>query len=483
MYKSAYVVVLLVAILARWLVSLHKYSGAGNPPMFGDFEAQRHWMEITYHLPPQQWYFNSTNNNLLYWGLDYPPLTAYHSWLCGFIANKINTSWVALKESHGHESYAHKLFMRYTVMLADISIFFPAVVLFFAQQKLQLLDKVKMSLVVLMYPGFILIDHGHFQYNCVSLGFTLFGVVWICRGFHLWGSICFSLALNYKQMELYHALPFFCYLLGWCLQKLSRIPQLFKIAVTVLSTFLVCWVPFLRSKEMVLQVLHRVFPLARGLYEDKVANVWCSLSVLIKLKQMFTVDQLVLICLLSTLVCLLPSSLHLLCYPTTRNFKVSLVNSSLVFFLFSFHVHEKSILIPALAVSLLVHDYPFWCVWFYFISTFSMLPLFMKDDLVMAALATTVLHALICTACLTMSSAKDDQLWDRAKTTLLKMSLIGAVFLTVASLILTPPPRYPDLFPVLVSIYSCAHFVLFLVAFHYCQFQSTFQSVKVEKVQ
>lgn len=30
-------------------------------------------------------YFNSTNNNLLYWGLDYPPLTAYHSWLCGFV--------------------------------------------------------------------------------------------------------------------------------------------------------------------------------------------------------------------------------------------------------------------------------------------------------------------------------------------------------------------------------------------------------------
>lgn len=32
----------------------------------------------------------------------------------GFSANKINPSWVALKESHGHESYAHKLFMRYT---------------------------------------------------------------------------------------------------------------------------------------------------------------------------------------------------------------------------------------------------------------------------------------------------------------------------------------------------------------------------------
>ena len=47
--------------------------------MHGDFEAQRHWMEITTHLPVIQWYFH----DLEWWGLDYPPLTAYHSWLFG----------------------------------------------------------------------------------------------------------------------------------------------------------------------------------------------------------------------------------------------------------------------------------------------------------------------------------------------------------------------------------------------------------------
>lgn len=53
--------------------------GFNTPPMHGDFEAQRHWMEITTHLPFSQWYFY----DLQYWGLDYPPLTAYHSWLLG----------------------------------------------------------------------------------------------------------------------------------------------------------------------------------------------------------------------------------------------------------------------------------------------------------------------------------------------------------------------------------------------------------------
>lgn len=29
--------------------------GAGKPPMFGDYEAQRHWQEVTYNLPVQEW--------------------------------------------------------------------------------------------------------------------------------------------------------------------------------------------------------------------------------------------------------------------------------------------------------------------------------------------------------------------------------------------------------------------------------------------
>ena len=46
--------------------------------MYGDYEAQRHWMEITLNLPIQDWYRETKDNDLLYWGLDYPPLTAYH---------------------------------------------------------------------------------------------------------------------------------------------------------------------------------------------------------------------------------------------------------------------------------------------------------------------------------------------------------------------------------------------------------------------
>lgn len=32
------------------------FLGAGKPPMYGDYEAQRHWQEVTYNLPIRQWY-------------------------------------------------------------------------------------------------------------------------------------------------------------------------------------------------------------------------------------------------------------------------------------------------------------------------------------------------------------------------------------------------------------------------------------------
>ena len=111
--------------------------------MFGDYEAQRHWMELTNHLPLRQWY----TYDLQYWGLDYPPLTAYHSWLCGKMwvvpdilalplsplknsGSYIDASWFALDTSRGIESPTSKLFMRSTVLASDYAIYVPAMWLF-----------------------------------------------------------------------------------------------------------------------------------------------------------------------------------------------------------------------------------------------------------------------------------------------------------------------------------------------------------------
>ena len=94
---------LLLAVRAA--IGLSGYSGEGNPPMHGDFEAQRHWMEVTTNLPPTRWYVHGPDNDLQYWGLDYPPLSAHASWLVGTLARALGRpELVALHASRGIET-------------------------------------------------------------------------------------------------------------------------------------------------------------------------------------------------------------------------------------------------------------------------------------------------------------------------------------------------------------------------------------------
>lgn len=296
------------AIGMRAIVSLHPYSGYAKPPMYGDFEAQRHWQEITVNLPIDSWYTNSSNNDLMYWGLDYPPLTAYHSWLLGQIANYINPAYVELHTSRGITDENHKLFMRGTVLLVDIFLYIPVFALaiytickYFRSSNEIRAQELLCFYVALFYPGQIAIDNGHFQYNNVSLGLTVLAITCIFKDANKIGAFFFVLALNYKQMELYHALPFFCYLFAKCIAPISTnenktkssnfTARLLKSAwlfgtlgAIVLITFGVIWLPWLNALPQVKQVVHRIFPVARGVFEDKVANVWCLLNVFVKLK-------------------------------------------------------------------------------------------------------------------------------------------------------------------------------------------------------
>jgi alpha-1,3-glucosyltransferase len=219
------ILILSVGLALRSIVSLYNYSGYNKPEtIFGDFEAQRHWQEITVNLPVNDWYRNTTDNDLLYWGLDYPPLTAYHSFVLGKIAQKINASYVELHKSRGITDKNHKNFMRNTVLITDLLIYLPALLLACQSIFQRLLSKYDQFRklesflmifwsIAIFYPGQILIDNGHFQYNNVSLGLTVFAIAAIISDRNLIGSGLFVLAINYKQMELYHALPFFVYLL------------------------------------------------------------------------------------------------------------------------------------------------------------------------------------------------------------------------------------------------------------------------------
>jgi alpha-1,3-glucosyltransferase len=340
-----------------WIASWD-YSGYNKPPIYGDFEAQRHWMEITTSLNIGDWYKFSKLNDLNYWGLDYPPLTAYISWFYGKIAQILFPDLVQFEISRGHQSPFGKLFMRISVLFSDIVILFPSVLLLtnalYYRKSLSLnisnYTKVILLLIFLCCPSLLLIDHGHFQYNGVCIGLTLLAVYAISINRDVLGSILFCLALNFKQMTLYYSPVFFCHLLYKCSRKssfYSKIIHFLKIGLSVIVTFTILWKPFclFHHKDetcgsSLLLVLRRIFPFSRGIFEDKVSNIWYGLSVIFDYRDYVTNPQeLVPYSVLLTLLLISPIMIDLLLHDADINrFLIALSNSSLGFFLASFQV-------------------------------------------------------------------------------------------------------------------------------------------------
>ncbi|KAG0053198.1 Glucosyltransferase-like protein [Gryganskiella cystojenkinii] len=447
-----------IALMLRWIVGLGPYSGMNVPPRFGDYEAQRHWMELTLHRPIRQWYSDDSK----WWDLDYPPLTAYVSWICGYIPE-----WFAWKTSRGYESEEAKIYMRSTVLVLELVVYISAVFVFtsrwfankpWARQHTALI-------LILMQPGLILIDSGHFQYNAVMLGFVVWSINCFLVDQDVLGSIFFCLALGFKQMALYFSPAVFAYLLGKSLRRgfFGCIWKLVKLGSTVILTLGVLFAPWAQTVPEFFQVIHRIFPVFRGLYQDKVGNVWCAVNVVIKLREIFDIQQLVRFSTIATALAFLPSTLQLIFRPTKRSMVYGLANASLSFFLLSFQVHEKSILIPALPITLLILDELAVAALFVTLATFSMYPLLKQESLTLPYFVLMGLWVW-----LTAGTFKDSS---KILSGLATVNLFVIVSMHAAEQwIPTPLAKYPDLYPVLNALWSAAGFILFWIYFNYRQF-------------
>ncbi|CAI9772736.1 unnamed protein product [Fraxinus pennsylvanica] len=460
--KSAFLCISLFALVVRLAVAIHPYSGAATPPKFGDYEAQRHWMEITINLPVKEWYRNSSTNDLSYWGLDYPPLTAYQSYLHGLLLKFFDPLSVSLFTSRGYESYIGKLLMRWTVLSSDLLIFFPAV-LYFVTAYYSKKSTVEKSCtawhiaMILLNPCLILIDHGHFQYNCISLGLTIAAVAAIFSDRDLVGSVFFCLALNHKQMSAYYAPAFFGYLLGKCLRHPNPAFEISKLGLVVLGTFAIVWLPYLYSADASLEVLSRLAPFERGIYEDYVANFWCTTSVLVKWKRLFTTQLLKLLSLAATISTFLPSMIQLILLPTKRSFLYGMLNCSFSFYLFSFQVHEKSILLPLLPASLLAVEEPFIFRWLIYYALLSMFPLLRRDDLILPYIALYGLFVLLYYAPGRRTDTRETNFFGFILQSLL---LTSSLILHIIYMTVTPPEKYPFLFEAMIMLFSFSQFLL-----------------------
>ena len=437
----------------------------------------------------------------------------------------INPEWFALFTSRGYESQGLKVFMRATVIISEYLVFVAALIIFVRHysrsQGLGTTAANTALVAILMQPATMLIDHGHFQYNTVMLGFVVASLSSIYANRPLWACIYFVLALGFKQMALYYAPAIFAYLLGSCLTPRLRIGRLLAIAIVTILAFAAILAPllagtlydlyrgfalpyrpvppFLAERRITLdpltplgaitlqisQVIHRIFPFARGLFEDKVANFWCTLHTFYKLHRLEPFIALPRLSAYFTFMSILPSMSILFACPRPNLLPYAFASSAFAFFLFSFQVHEKSVLLPLLPLTLLLSskkglskEYRAWIGFANALAVFTMFPLLRRDGLRTPYVVLSLLWMwLLGLPPLSMSCYYDPDLPNVPGRPLAPDELrtltkifhwwfyIVMAFWHLLAVFAAPPDNKPDLW---VVVNACVGFVGFAVCYCWC---------------
>jgi alpha-1,3-glucosyltransferase len=434
----------------------------------------------------------------------------------------INAEWFALDKSRGMELQNLKIFMRATVILSEYLIYVPALIIFlrhYSRSQGTGITSMSIALVaILMQPATMLIDHGHFQYNTVMLGFVVATLSSIYAGRLLWSCIFFVAALGFKQMALYYSPVIFAYLLGSCLTPQLRIGRLLSIATVTILAFVVLFGPlFLGSLydsyrgmqsyvmpappllsgfqsldprnpyDMLLlqvtQAIHRIFPFARGLFEDKVANFWCFVNTFYKLRNFQPFVDLPRLSAMVTLGSVAGPMLVIGAVPKKNLLPYALATSAWGFFLFSFQVHEKSVLLPLLPMTLLLgskqglsKEYRAWIGWANALAAWTMYPLLKRDGLTIPYVVLSLLWAFLLGLPPAgvgtyyereniMGQALDpDELWTPTKILHFQTYIIMAFWHLLAAFA-EPPEDKPDLW---VVVNACIGAACFGICYLWC---------------
>ncbi|XP_030246542.1 probable dolichyl pyrophosphate Man9GlcNAc2 alpha-1,3-glucosyltransferase, partial [Drosophila navojoa] len=242
----------------------------------------------------------------------------------------------------------------------------------------------------------------------------------------------------------------------------TAVKELTIIATIVLLTFVILWYPWLSSIDSTLRVFHRLFPLGRGVFEDKVGNVWCTLNIFYKLRKSISNHKMAFICFGTTLLTAVPINVHLFFQRSKYTFLLTLFNTACVFFLFSFQVHEKSVLLVALPSFCLIYWWPTEMLFFLKVSVFSMIPLLRKDNLLVPTAALMIIFRFVFKSW----AFKTDDITISKSYLKMKIGQVSEILMiatSLAFLLIEPPSRFPDTWPLIISVISCGYILIFLI--------------------
>ncbi|KAJ2797698.1 glycosyl transferase [Coemansia guatemalensis] len=226
-----------------------------------DFEVHRNWLAITASLPVSRWYYESRSQ----WTLDYPPFFAWFEWALSHAARLWDPRIVEL-DNLDYAAASCVVFQRLTVIVSEL-------VLFLALRRAvrvigsSIQARVAAALVFLS-PGFLLVDHVHFQYNGFLLGILVYSFVLALEGRDILAAVAFAVLLCFKHIFMYIAPAYFVYLLRHQCATRSSVGaaamRLAQLGLTVAGVFAIAFGPFVAMGQTQ-QLLARLFPFKRGL--------------------------------------------------------------------------------------------------------------------------------------------------------------------------------------------------------------------------
>eukprot|EP01062_Namystynia_karyoxenos_P016520 TRINITY_DN16031_c0_g1_i1.p1 TRINITY_DN16031_c0_g1~~TRINITY_DN16031_c0_g1_i1.p1 ORF type:complete len:549 (+),score=229.66 TRINITY_DN16031_c0_g1_i1:111-1649(+) len=227
-----------------------------------DFEVHRNWLAITHSLPWQEWYVDNTSH----WTLDYPPFFAAFEWALSFPAAAVDPEMVRL-DNLEYASHATVLFQRVTVIISDC-LLLAAVAAYLRETARPGREFWVRLLSVVCHPGLIMVDNIHFQYNGFLYGLWALSLLAAARGRMVLCGVLFAAVLNFKHIFMYYAPAYFVFLLRrHCIGGGGGGGFLGRIAVlgaAVLCVFAASLLPFALA-GLLPRLLARLFPWGRGL--------------------------------------------------------------------------------------------------------------------------------------------------------------------------------------------------------------------------
>ncbi|KAJ2714579.1 glycosyl transferase [Coemansia spiralis] len=231
-----------------------------------DFEVHRNWLAITGSLPVREWYHEARSE----WTLDYPPFFAWFEWALAHVARLWDPRIVDI-DHLDYAAWSCVVFQRLTVLISELLLFLAL------RRALRALGasgtaqgRVAAALVYLG-PGFLLVDHVHFQYNGFLVGILVYSLAFALEGRDLLAATAFAALLCFKHIFVYMAPAYFVYLLRhYCVGGPggagagAAALRLAKLGSVVAAVFAVAFGPFVVLGQTQ-QLVDRLFPFRRGL--------------------------------------------------------------------------------------------------------------------------------------------------------------------------------------------------------------------------